>query len=73
MAFAPKTPADLQSAQPALEALRLCLGDPPFSEAGLRYARSVADEAVPVQTSWERAWESLPMSVDVDGPSACTC
>jgi hypothetical protein len=61
--FAPKTPADLHSAQPALEALRLCLGDPPFSEAGLRDARSVADEAVPVPASWE----SLPTSVDVDG------
>ena len=37
-----------------------------FSEAGLRDARSVADEADPVPTSWE----SLPTSVDVDGQRA---
>ena len=67
MSFAPKTPADLHAAQPALEGLRRLLDDPPFSEAGLRDARSVADEAVPVPASWERAWESLPTSVDVDG------
>ena len=53
----------MHSAQPALEALRLLLDDPPFSEAGSRDARAVADEAVPVPASWE----SLPTSVDVDG------
>ena len=34
-----------------------------FSEAGLRDARSVADEADPVPISWK----SLPTSVDVNG------
>ena len=61
--FAPKAPADLLSAQPALEALRLRIDDPLFSEAGLRDARCVVDEAVPVPESWA----SLPTSVDVDG------
>ena len=68
VAFAPKTPEDLHSAQPALEALRLGFDDPPFSEAGLRNARSVADEAVGGATSWDHSsWGSLPTSVDVDG------
>ena len=53
----------MHSAQPALEALRLGFDDPPFSEAGLRDARAVANEVVPVPASWE----SLPTSVDVDG------
>ena len=57
----------MHAAQPALEALRpwlrRLLDDPPFSEAGLRDARSVADEADPVPASWG----SRPTSVDVDG------
>ena len=61
--FAPKTPDDLQSAQPALEALRLSLSDPSFSEAGLRDARAVSDRNRTAMASWE----SLPTSVDVDG------